>query len=1223
MKPLRIYSCPVRPSLAVIGILVAGLVLSILVLLYLLHPAILQKRFSYQVSSDFTNLTRVATEIKTEIIKQDTLNRAYPVHLFSTIDELSSPANAEALVFSGSRAEPKLWTTNEFVFTRQEIKASGKFLENNSGIFLVHKDSIPGYLIVAFKPILIKYLIQNQYFTDQAANDYKNFGAFSLRLIHGEKSPKKNVENVGYKVEFLHPATGCRIMVFLLLSVAAFFVFRLLNIINICFVRNIRLVFAFKFLITVFILIFYNYFFKSLLGSYFSETGSSLAVLYLRITTQTFLIGCLFFVYDVYALTTKQLFGIQKARSKYFIIFVNSFTIVFITILIFWILEDVVESAMVDFDSSVFMGLTFYSVTILLGIGLLLTALSRLMNFFYFFPDRQSDRLYLILLLFASILSVVLGIFKYKFLFYCGLFFLMIVVFAYINQKGFFKSVSVISSFILLILSFSSSMLLNNIQANKEKSRQQLILYTIDSKEAGDPITSHLFMDRVPLIRSDTFLINQLIKERQYEEAQEYIRSRHFSGYWDQFNITVTVCYQEDSIRISPNMTKEGCFDYFHQYQLKNKDLKKATDLYLVEYGQNLSGYFGIISTGNVGDARIFIELIPKSILRNVNLSEILTDRRTPARIDLGNYSFARYTNGQLVSHRGVVSFPFVLPERFITGQKEMNIVKDGIVYSVLNSSNGSTYIICKEGNFVVNFFAIFSLLFILSAIGFLVFQAGIFSNESLKGIFFDFLSVRLQVFIVLVLVVSLLVLGVFFIKTYSDIYRKRFSSGIIEKAHSLAIEFQHKIEQYGDSWVQNKQMTQAFSIKLGNIFFTDIHLFDSQGSLLTTTSPVLFDRAISAPRIHPQAFQHLYLEQKPFFVQKETIGTYDFYSGYMPLRNSNHQLLAVINLPQISQIPEMDYEATKFISTFISIYTFLIILAVLLTLLLSNQIVKPLVFLKNSLAELKIGRKNVKIQLKRKDEIGQLIDLYNELVDRLESAIQELKIRERELAWRDVARQIAHEIRNPLTPIKLQIQFLARSYEPQNPEWQARYISFSKTLLDQIEVLEQLANSFSEFVKMPEQKWEKVNLYKLLKDTIDLYENFGGQIFLEADDNRHNLIVKGDYQQIKRLFVNLIKNAIQSISQPEKGIVRVTVQPAPDGVHIVIKDNGTGISAELAEKIFMPNFTTKSSGMGLGLYIAKNIVEQHNGVIRFESQSGKGTIFTVILPLAQNAIFD
>lgn len=1221
MKSLKIYLGPIQPFGVGIGVNFAGLLVSVLVLVYFLHPVVLEKRFHYQVISDFRALKEVAGEIADKLNKYPAIGENIPGDLFSVLEELSSKAGAEVLIFNANGTQPNLWTTNEFIFSRQELAASGKFFENQTGIFLTAIDSVPGYLIVVFKPVIIKYTIQNQYFNDHAAGSYKGYGDFHLRLQKADLSTEiKQITQV-YEVSFLHPATGCRVLVFILLSLSAVFIFGLFNTIIDRLITDYAFALTFKLLATLIILFLYNSLFTNFLGGTTAETGSSLSLLGLRIATPTFLMGSLLLLYDVYALTSKQLFKTPAFFERKGAVWAGVLLFLASMVLIFWILEDVVESALVDFDSSVFLGLSFSSVAILLGIALLLTALSRLVIWVFFLPNRQITWFSILLLAVGATIFFIFSFLGFTFLLYGGMILLATGVLAYVKLKGYFKSSAIISSVILLLLSFSVSLQLNDIQAKKDKSKQQLILYTIDSKEAGDPITSHLFSDRVPLIQSDTFLIENLIKERKYDEAQEYIRSRHFSGYWDQFNITVTVCFQEDSIRISPNMTKESCFDYFGQFHLKQKKTKIPQGFFLVEYGQNMSGYLGIVDIDAEVPINVFVELIPKNILRNVNLSEILTDRRTPARIDLGNFSFARYTGGRLVSHRGVVSFPFVLPDGFTGSQKEKTIIMDGIIYSILNSSNGSTYIIGKESNSIVNFFAIFSLLFILSAMGFLFFEAGLFGKETPKRVFLDFLSVRLQVFIVLVLVVSLLVIGIFFLKTYSDIYKKRFSAGIIEKAHSLAIEFQHKIEQFGDDWVLNKQMTQAFSIKLGNIFFTDIHLFDSRGELLTSTSPVLFERFVSARRIHPAAYRQLYVEQKPFFVQKEKVGSYDYYSGYMPLRNSNHQLLAVINLPQISQIPEMDYEATKFISTFISIYTFLIILAVLLTLLLSNQIVKPLIFLKNSLAELKIGRKNVKIHLKRKDEIGQLIELYNELVDRLELAIQELKIRERESAWRDVARQIAHEIRNPLTPIKLQIQFLARSYDPHNQEWQKRYQTFSVTLLDQIDALEQLANSFSEFVKMPEQTWEKVQLYNLLNETCGLFEGFGGKLILEAGDDCRNLMINGDYQQMKRLFVNLIKNAIQSINQPERGVVTLSLRKGLNHVMVMIQDNGSGIDDDFMDKVFMPNFTTKSSGMGLGLYIAKNIAEQHNGEIRFESRAGKGTIFWVRLPLAETTL--
>jgi two-component system nitrogen regulation sensor histidine kinase NtrY len=289
----------------------------------------------------------------------------------------------------------------------------------------------------------------------------------------------------------------------------------------------------------------------------------------------------------------------------------------------------------------------------------------------------------------------------------------------------------------------------------------------------------------------------------------------------------------------------------------------------------------------------------------------------------------------------------------------------------------------------------------------------------------------------------------------------------------------------------------------------------------------------------------------------------------------------------------------------------------VFLAIIITNYFVKPLHTLSRYFSQLTIGRKNITIPIFRKDELGQLIELYNEMVVQLDETVHQLKERERESAWKEVAKQVAHEIKNPLTPIKLGLQFLIRAKQANDPDWNERFRSFSDTLLVQIESMTQMANSFSEFTRLPEAVYTQVKIDDLLAPAVMVLNEFKGSF--DVVNGTRDLVIQCDKMQIIRVLVNLLKNAEQAVRGNELAKIQFTVNQINNEVHFSIFDNGVGIANENVDQIFKPNFTTKSSGMGLGLFMSKVIIDNHRGKLWFDSKLGEGTSFYIILPIDQS----
>jgi nitrogen fixation/metabolism regulation signal transduction histidine kinase len=338
-------------------------------------------------------------------------------------------------------------------------------------------------------------------------------------------------------------------------------------------------------------------------------------------------------------------------------------------------------------------------------------------------------------------------------------------------------------------------------------------------------------------------------------------------------------------------------------------------------------------------------------------------------------------------------------------------------------------------------------------------------------------------------------------------------------------------------------------------------------------------------------------------------------YRGVLALKDSNNNRLGYVELPGTSMMQSASDPGSKFFGTLLNAYVFLFLIAVALAIAVANSITRPLSELGEKLKQLGIGKKNEPIQWAIKDEIGTLISDYNSMIDKLDDSAQVLAQTERDLAWREMAKQVAHEIKNPLTPMKLSIQYLQNGIHTDPEKLKQLVGRVSSTLIEQIENLSNIASEFSNFAKMPQAENEKVLLNDVVASVHDLFrkrEDMDVQLYVPIQD----IYVFADRNQLIRVLNNVVKNAIQAIPEERRGRIDISLLKRGDKAIISVLDNGTGIPDEMKERVFTPNFTTKSSGTGLGLAICANIVETFNGRIHFATNPGEGTTFFVEIPL-------
>ncbi len=468
-------------------------------------------------------------------------------------------------------------------------------------------------------------------------------------------------------------------------------------------------------------------------------------------------------------------------------------------------------------------------------------------------------------------------------------------------------------------------------------------------------------------------------------------------------------------------------------------------------------------------------------------------------------------------------------------------------------------------------------------------------------------LGKRIYIAMVAIILISSLVIGIFtifFFKNQNEQYHlnrlerkeKRIAKGIeyflgknsiSENLDEVPKSFYEKIEELSDV---NNISINIYNGK-GEILFA----FSVDDTIVSNINPVIIDE------LNTSDYDVLIKE-----LSQEHLATYSF------IKNNTGKKIGILNIPY-HDFTKQSIEFYSFFTTLIEVYLFLLIGASILAYFLSKNITRSLKTIGDNMKNVTIDKKNEKIEWKNKDEIGQLVLQYNNMIDQLENSAELLAQSERESAWREMAKQVAHEIKNPLTPMKLSVQFLEHSLKPDSDDFNEKMKKFSEKMIAQIDALTNIANEFSNFAKMPSTNLESVDIIKLISLAQETFQN---EIKIAFNyDYYQEVLINGDKEQLLRVFNNLLKNAVQAIPKETVGVVIINITEEEDIITIEIKDNGQGIPPEQYDKIFVPNFTTKNSGSGLGLAMCKNIIKHHQGIMWFESKMGIGTSFFVSLP--------
>ncbi len=400
---------------------------------------------------------------------------------------------------------------------------------------------------------------------------------------------------------------------------------------------------------------------------------------------------------------------------------------------------------------------------------------------------------------------------------------------------------------------------------------------------------------------------------------------------------------------------------------------------------------------------------------------------------------------------------------------------------------------------------------------------------------------------------------------------------------------------------------------ELSDIHSLAINMSDLKGKPLISSKAV-FKLDSEQPNIKASTLKRLKNTAQKRLVELSIIDGQKYRSSYSYIKDTKFKPLLILTLPYEEDPGFYNNELKNFLVRFSQVYFIMFLISIVLSYFLSRYITKSLKIITDKLQETNLEHLNKKIELEEgSEEISLLVKSYNNMVDKLEESAVKLAQGEREQAWREMAKQVAHEIKNPLTPMRLTVQNYQRKFDEKDPEVKHKLDDYSKTLIQQIDTMSAVANAFSNFASMPAQQNETLNVVKIVQLALDIFN----EDYIQFTSSNKVIITRLDRTQLIRVITNLVKNAIQAMpKEQENKLILVSVYKEEKKVVIHVKDNGKGILEQNIERIFEPKFTTKTSGMGLGLAIIKNIIENHNGTITFKSEENKGTEFFVSFPL-------
>lgn len=645
-----------------------------------------------------------------------------------------------------------------------------------------------------------------------------------------------------------------------------------------------------------------------------------------------------------------------------------------------------------------------------------------------------------------------------------------------------------------------------------------------------------------------------------------------------------------------------------------------------VRLGENSHFFYSSIGNGRTAYTGLFTyysEYGPSSIFITVESKHNREDRgylsllgiQDPGRVSLPPvYSWAKYVDGRLLQYKGAYPFPTLYSgkiEEMAGDHPNSHIRIEGWDLFAREVSDGEVIILSRQSTewlyyIVEGFLLTLAAFFLESAL----------SRRRRRTGGRSYFQTRISLVVYISLIITLVAMAVFSVWFVYKRNNADMQSVMTSRINTLQAMLQERLRMVATPADIGTPQAVAAVEGVGNSLRCDITIFDTAGSEVMSTTPEVYDRMILGNRLEPSAYNHIIYGHDRFYLHPEKVGRRRFYALYVPLFNSSGSMIGIASAPFTDLTHDFETEAVLHIATIITIFLLLLLISRLVTFAVVSSLFRPLTEMSRKMTVTDVEHLEPLIY-HQDDELTPLVDAYNRMVKALGESSRRLAQAERDKAWTDMARRVAHDLKNPLTPIKLQLQMLVRLKTNGNPAWQEKFDEVAQTVLYHVDLLSDSADQFSTFAKMYDQKAERMDLDALVRQEVDLFDT---REDIKVDYyGLPGAMVEAPRPQLTRVVVNLITNAIQAVddNKADKRLLVSVRKASEDGFYeIVVEDNGPGVEEANQDKIFTPDFTTKTSGSGLGLAICKRIVEHCGGSISYSrSFTLGGACFTVKYP--------
>lgn len=732
----------------------------------------------------------------------------------------------------------------------------------------------------------------------------------------------------------------------------------------------------------------------------------------------------------------------------------------------------------------------------------------------------------------------------------------------------------------------------------------ELQLRFMEGQLRKDPVIRDVLtryqMEKVSAVNSSLYL-------------QNHMEDTYFQSVNQKYEIRLTICRPNDTYSYSHLV---NCKDYYDkEITLYGHPLADNSDFYFLNNYDGRVSYLGAFTYYTIlGEMYIFIELDSRFTKDALGYPGLLFDYKQADNFNMPSYySYAKYINNRMIIYRGRYNYPITLGEDQYKNGFSI-VTRDGYLHFVNKFSPDNVIVISRVKRTVFPYIVSFSYLMLFYAAMLFLFIRVRKVRKRAGRLKLPKYSFRRKITYLLTtaLAISLICMGAGSVWLSLNFFRETNRSQMEEKLQTVQAVLSDFCKYAGGyTEINSADMYRAMD-QVANNIQVDVNLYDPHGSLIRSTQPELFERFLLASRIDHDAYYDLIYLNKKQVIHNEKIADLTYYSLYAPVFNNSGKLIAIVNIPYFTKA-DFKGDVSSIVAAVINVYILLLLLAILGGTMISNSLSRPLAEISRNMQFIDVSKKAGHINYKNKDELGVLVAAYNKMVDDLEESTARLAQTEREHAWSEMARQIVHEIKNPLTPMRLSIQHLVMLKQRNVPGWEEKFEGVANSILEQIEILSDTVSEFSSFAKFYYEENAEINLYTLINEQkilFDSRENIRISFIYESE----KCFVFARKGQISRVIVNLLTNAVQAL-EAEGGYIRISLREEEGQYEVSVEDNGSGVKEEDVKKLFRPNFTTKSSGTGLGLAISRNIIEQSGGRIFYSRSELGGADFFFRLP--------